>query len=97
MPRPAKLTDAEVAERLRSVSGWAAVNGKLHRTFQFRDFTEAFGYMTRVALIAEKMDHHPEWSNVYNRVAIDLVTHDAGGLTLLDFELAARISSLAEP
>jgi len=97
MPRPAKLTDAEVAERLRSVSGWAAVNGKLHRTFQFRDFTEAFGFMTRVALIAEKMDHHPEWSNVYNRVAIDLVTHDAGGLTLLDFELAARISSLAGP
>ena len=91
------MTDAEVAERLRLVSGWAAVNGKLHRTFQFRDFTEAFGFMTRVALIAEKMDHHPEWSNVYNRVAIDLVTHDAGGLTLLDFELAARISSLAEP
>ncbi len=97
MPRPAKLTDAEVAERLRSASGWAVVKGKLHRAFQFRDFTEAFGFMARVALIAEKMDHHPEWSNVYNRVAIDLVTHDAGGLTVLDFELAARISSLAGP
>ena len=97
MPRPAKLTDAEVAEGLRSLGGWAVVNGKLHRTFQFRDFTEAFGFMTRVALIAEKMDHHPEWSNVYNRVAIDLVTHDAGGLTVLDLELAARISSLAGP
>ncbi len=97
MPRPAKLTDAEAAEGLRPLGGWAVVNGKLHRTFQFRDFTEAFGFMTRVALIAEKMDHHPEWSNVYNRVAIDLVTHDAGGLTVLDFELAARISSLAGP
>ena len=96
MPRPAKLTDAEVAERLRSVSGWAAVNGKLHRTFQFRDFTEAFGFMTRVALIAEKMDHHPEWSNVYNRVAMDLVTHDPPGITALDFELAHKAQALAQ-
>src|SRR5437870_13552904 len=95
MPRPAKLTDAEVAERLRSVSGWAAVNGKLHRVFQFRDFTEAFGFMARVALLAEKLDHHPDWQNVYNRVTIDLVTHDAGGLTVLDFELAAKASAAA--
>lgn len=96
MPRPSKLADADVARRLQALPGWTVAGGKLHRDFQFRDFTEAFGFMARVALIAEKMDHHPDWSNVYNRVTIDLVTHDAGGLTSLDFDLAGRISPLLE-
>jgi 4a-hydroxytetrahydrobiopterin dehydratase len=95
MPRPPRLSDAQIAERLRSVPGWTIAGGRLHRAFQFRDFGEAFGFMTRVALIAEKLDHHPDWSNAFNRVTIDLVTHDAGGLTELDFDLAARISALA--
>ncbi len=94
MPRPTPLSDADAARRLTSLSGWTIAGGKLHRAFQFRDFTEAFGFMARVALLAEKMDHHPDWQNVYNRVTIDLVTHDAGGLTVLDFELAAKISDL---
>ena len=94
MPRPTQLTGAELAERLPSLPGWTVANGRLHRVFQFRDFSEAFGFMARVALIAEKMDHHPDWSNVYNRVTIDLMTHDAGGLTSLDCDLAARISAI---
>jgi 4a-hydroxytetrahydrobiopterin dehydratase len=89
-----RLTGGEIADRLASLPGWTVVNGRLHRVFQFRDFGEAFGFMARVALIAEKMDHHPEWSNVYSRVTIDLATHDAGGLTALDFDLAARISAV---
>ena len=97
MPRPTRLSDADASHRLQGLSGWTIASGTLHRVFQFRDFTEAFGFMARVALLAEKLDHHPDWQNVYNRVTIDLVTHDAGGLTVLDFELAARISSLAEP
>jgi 4a-hydroxytetrahydrobiopterin dehydratase len=88
------LTEAEVAERLSALPGWTVAEGRLHRVFQFRDFGEAFAFMTAVALVAEKMDHHPDWRNVYNRVTIDLVTHDAGGLTVLDFDLAGRISAL---
>ncbi len=74
--------------------GWTLQGGKLHREFVFADFIEAFGFMTRVALCAQAMDHHPEWSNVYNRVRIDLTTHDAGGLTSRDVGLATRISAL---
>ena len=95
MPRPARLSDADAGERLKALPGWTIAGGKLHRVFQFRDFTEAFGFMARVALLAEKLDHHPDWQNVYNRVTIDLVTHDAGGLTALDFELAAKASAAA--
>jgi 4a-hydroxytetrahydrobiopterin dehydratase len=73
---------------------WSVVNGKLHRELRFGDFNEAFGFMTRVALIAEAMGHHPEWSNVWNRVTIDLTTHDAGGLSTWDVELAQRINRL---
>ena len=68
--------------------------GRLHREFEFAGFVEAFGFMSRVALLAEKMDHHPNWSNVYNRVVIDLSTHDVGGLSARDFELAGRIDQL---
>lgn len=85
-----KLNDAEINAELANLSGWAVENGKLHKQFQFNSFVEAFGFMTRVALVAESMNHHPEWSNVYNRVTINLMTHDAGGISALDFELAKQ-------
>ena len=88
MPRPKALAAQEVRSRLEQLEGWSLENGKLHRLFTFVDFNEAFGFMTRVALQAEKLDHHPEWSNVYNRVEVDLTTHDAAGITELDFALA---------
>ena len=74
---------------------WALDAGKLHREFVFADFVEAFGFMSRVALVAEKLFHHPEWSNVWNRVSIHLTTHDAGGLSALDLRLAEAIDGLA--
>ena len=73
------------------MAGWTLDDGKLHKCFRFDDFAAAFGFMSRVAAQAEKMNHHPEWRNVYNRVWISLVTHDADGITELDFELALRI------
>jgi 4a-hydroxytetrahydrobiopterin dehydratase len=97
MARPAKLDDGEVARRLAALPGWQLVGGKLHGEFVFRDFVEAFRFMTGVAIEAERLNHHPEWANVYNRVTIDLVTHDAQGLTALDFDLAERAGRLAEP
>jgi len=93
--RPRKLADGEVADALRELTGWSLQAGKLHREFRFADFSEAFGFMTRGALAAESMNHHPEWFNVWNRVVVDLQTHDAGGLTELDFELARRLSAFA--
>jgi 4a-hydroxytetrahydrobiopterin dehydratase len=93
--RPRKLADGEVADALRELTGWSLQAGKLHREFRFADFSEAFGFMTRAALAAESMNHHPEWFNVWNRVVVDLQTHDAGGLTELDFELARRLSAFA--
>jgi 4a-hydroxytetrahydrobiopterin dehydratase len=89
-----KLNDAEVAEHLSRVKGWALVNGKLHREFACKDFVAAFGNMTRVALVAESMNHHPEWFNVWNKVVIDLNTHSVKGISNLDFELAARIDEI---
>ena len=94
MSRPEKLVDTEVQERLQSLSGWTIVGGKLHREYEFGSFVEAFGFMVSAALWAEKMDHHPDWSNVYNRVVVDLVTHDAGGLTTYDFDLALAMDAL---
>nr|HEX4318682.1 4a-hydroxytetrahydrobiopterin dehydratase [Kofleriaceae bacterium] len=90
-----KLSDADITSRLASTPGWTVANGKLHRDFQFADFVAAFGFMARAALVAEKLNHHPEWFNVYNKVAVDLATHDAGGITALDFELAAAMTKLA--
>jgi 4a-hydroxytetrahydrobiopterin dehydratase len=78
----------------QQLPNWSLVNGKLHRELRFADFNEAFGFMSRVALIAESMGHHPEWSNVWNKVVIDLTTHDAGGLSTLDLDLAQRIDAL---
>lgn len=78
-------------------AGWSEVEGRdaITRTYVFRNFVEAFGFMTRVALVAEKMDHHPEWSNVYKTVVVTLTTHDAGGLSHLDVDLARRMDALA--
>ena len=91
----ARLSDEQVRARLGGLPGWDLVDGKLHRELRFANFVEAFGFMTRLALIAEKSDHHPEWSNVYDRVVIDLRTHDADGITERDLSLAAAANRLA--
>lgn len=75
--------------------GWTVKDGKLHRELSFEGFVEAFGFMTSVAITAQAMDHHPEWFNVYSKVVIDLTTHDAGGISARDLELAAAIDRLA--
>lgn len=93
MTRPRKLDDAEVVARMKDLPGWSLADGKLHREVRFADFQEAFGFMARMALVSESLNHHPEWFNVWNRVVIDLNTHDAGGLTELDFEWAKRASA----
>ncbi len=92
-----KLTADARREALDSLDGWDDVDGRdaITKTFTFRNFNEAFGFMTRVALMAEKMDHHPEWFNVYKRVDVTLSTHDAGGLTELDTKLAAAMNRIA--
>ena len=95
MPRIQKLEDSEIEHALARLGEWTIDDGKLFREFTFADFSQAFGFMTRVALAAESMDHHPEWSNVYDRVRIHLTTHEAGGLTQRDLDLALRIDSLA--
>jgi 4a-hydroxytetrahydrobiopterin dehydratase len=94
MARPPKLADPDIAGRLKALPGWTLEAGKLHKAFTFKDFVEAWSFMTAVALAAEAMGHHPEWSNVYNRVIVDLSTHDAGGLTTLDFDLAAKMEAV---
>ncbi len=91
-----RFSDEEVQARLGEVKGWEVIDGKLHREFQFSNFLEAFGFMTQVAMLAERRNHHPDWSNVYDRVVIDLWTHDAGGFTALDFDLAQAISRLLD-
>jgi 4a-hydroxytetrahydrobiopterin dehydratase len=98
---PTKLTGKLTGDaRTTALSGlpqWTLVADRdaIHRRFKFQDFNAAFGFMTRVALIAERMDHHPEWSNVYNRVDVILTTHDAGGVTALDIKLATAMDTLA--
>ncbi len=79
---------------MEKLSGWSLAGGKLRKTYEFKDFGEAFAFMTRVALEAEKMNHHPEWFNVYNKVVIELVTHDVGGISNYDFKLARRIDEI---
>ncbi len=92
-PAVAKLTEAQRAELLPTLPGWEpdAARDGIRKSFRFKDFTQAFGFMARVALLAEKADHHPEWFNVYNRVDILLTTHDADGLSMRDIELARAI------
>jgi len=93
--RSKMMARAQIDARLRRLPNWTCVRGRLHREFEFPDFQRAFGFMTSVALVAEKMEHHPDWSNAYGKVVIDLVSHDAGGLTTRDFVLAAAIDALA--
>ncbi len=97
MTRPSKLTESELSDALADLSGWVIEAGKLHREYTFPSFVEAFAFMASVALVAERLNHHPEWWNVYNRVVVDLTTHDAGGLTSLDTALARRMNELAGP
>jgi len=92
MARPTKLTDVEIQKTLAALPGWSLKDAKLHREFSFKDFNQAWGFMARVALVAEKMNHHPEWFNVWSTVRMDLSTHDAGGVTALDVELARTIN-----
>lgn len=93
----AKLTDAERASALAGLDGWSPVAGRdaITRSLRFADFSVAFGFMARVALVAERLDHHPEWTNVWNRVEVTLTTHDARGLTALDIEFARAIDRIA--
>ena len=95
---PKTLTAAERANALKTLTGWSEVAGRdaITRTFQFADFNQAFGFMTRAALRAETMDHHPEWSNVYKTVVVTLSTHDAGGVTEKDIALAAFMDKAAQ-
>ncbi len=95
MAKVKKLKAAEVASRLAKLPKWSLANAKLHREYKFADFVQAFGFMSRVALVAESMNHHPEWFNVWSTVKIDLSTHDAGGISEKDFALAEKIEALA--
>jgi 4a-hydroxytetrahydrobiopterin dehydratase len=95
MTRPSRLSESELTTALATLPGWELRDARLHRTFRFADFSEAFGFMARAALVAEKLDHHPDWSNVYATVVVDLVTHDADGITSLDVRLAAKMSAIA--
>ncbi len=89
-----KLSEVEISSAIAQLAGWAVVDHKLQKNFKFRDFVEAFGFISKVAIVADKMGHHPELFNVYNKVKIDLTTHDAGGISALDFELAQKIDKL---
>ena len=97
MARP-KLTLETIEARLQELPGWSLRGGKLHRELLFEDFVAAFGFMSAMALVSESLAHHPEWRNVYNRLVIELTTHDAGGITELDFQWAAAAERrLTEP
>ena len=95
MSKMQKMSDSDIQAALKNLDGWSLQGNKLHRQFQFGNFNEAFGFMSRLALVAEKLGHHPEWFNVYNRVTIDLTTHDAGGLTELDVKFAEQANAFA--
>ena len=90
------LTQNELTNALAGLKDWQIIDGKLHRDLKFKSFVEAFGFMSSIAIVAESQGHHPEWFNVYNRVTIDLVTHDVGGITDKDTELASIINELAK-
>ena len=89
-----RLSQLDIDEQLKNLRGWSVVNEKLHKEFQFDNFNQAFGFMTRAAMEIEKMNHHPEWFNVYNRITVELTTHDAGGITKNDVNLAKILNSL---
>ena len=90
-----KLSSEQISEELKNLPGWSVKDEKMHKDFEFGDFNEAFGFMTRAAMHIEKMNHHPEWFNVYNKLTVDLTTHDAGGITENDINLAKILNSLA--
>ena len=90
-----KLNDTEIAEGITALPDWSIVGGKLHREYRFPDFAHAMGFLMTAAPSIERLDHHPEWSNVYNRVTVDLTTHDAGGITRKDLALAALLEGIA--
>lgn len=90
-----RLSESTIHSALEELPGWTLEDGKLHREFVFRDFREAFGFMATIATAAEAMNHHPEWSNVYKTVVVDLTTHDASGITELDLHLAREMSARA--
>ena len=91
----AKLSDEQIQTALQDLEGWSVVDGKLHKEFQFSDFNEAFGFMARASMHIEKMNHHPEWFNVYNKLVVDLMTHDASGITENDMKRKHAIRELA--
>ena len=95
MTRPSKLSEKDIERELARVQGWRVECAKLHREFKFADFVQAFGFMTQGALYAERMNHHPEWFNVYSTVRVHLTTHDVGGISDLDFQLAAHLDAVA--
>jgi 4a-hydroxytetrahydrobiopterin dehydratase len=95
MGHAARLSDAEIKAALGALPEWALLDGKLHREYKFPDFVHAFGFMATAAIAIEAMNHHPEWSNVWNRVSVDLVTHDSGGVTAKDITLAEKLESIA--
>ena len=90
-----RLSSEQISEQLKNLPGWSVKEEKLHKDFEFDDFNQAFGFMTRAAMHIEKMNHHPEWFNVYNKITVDLMTHDAGGITENDIKLAKILNSLA--
>jgi 4a-hydroxytetrahydrobiopterin dehydratase len=96
-PAPGRLSDAEIEAALADLAGWRRDGDKLLRELRFADFVTAFGFMAAVALVAERMNHHPEWWNVYGTVRIHLTTHDAGGISRNDLELARAIDAIAAP
>lgn len=95
MARLPKLSDEEINQALKARKGWSVKDGKLHREYKFADFVHAFGFMATAAMRIERLDHHPEWCNVYNTVRVDLTTHDSGGISRKDFELAEILDELA--
>ena len=90
-----RLSQEDIESELKNLPGWSIKDQKLHKEFEFESFNQAFGFMTRAAMEIEKMNHHPEWFNVYNRITVDLTTHDAGGITKNDVNLAKILNSLA--
>ena len=90
-----RFTSEKISEELKNLPGWSLKDGKLHKEFEFESFNQAFGFMARASMEIEKLNHHPEWFNVYNKISIDLMTHDAGGITENDIQLAKILNSLS--
>jgi 4a-hydroxytetrahydrobiopterin dehydratase len=89
------LSRPELDQQLSNLAGWSIQNDKLHKEFKFKDFVRAFGFMSSMALFSESIGHHPEWFNVYNKVIVDLTTHDSGGITSKDIDWASKANDLA--